>query len=129
MREISALLDTTPTAPLCIEMVTCDILNKQAHTELSSYNATGKFARMHPLVITHTRTTDLLSTLQNLRDTDPEAFLQEVTNTTQNIRRVESAIRQKKYKNEAMLNNWLRNLEQSRFKQKILASLIRTSPE
>ncbi|MDR2129598.1 MAG: hypothetical protein LBP56_00270 [Odoribacteraceae bacterium] len=125
MKKISDLLDKKPTAALCQEMVSCDILNKQAHLELSSYNSTGIFAHVHPLVIEHKEKTNLLTSLQELRAHDPEGFLQEVTNTTQNIRRIESNIRQKKYKDEATLISWQKNLEYAKFKQKILASLIR----
>ena len=129
MKKISELLDSGSSNELCHEMVECDIANREAHVELSSYQATGKFAGVHPIVLDRQEEISLVSTLQELRDNDPDAFLREVTITNQNARRIESNIRREKYKNEEELKSWKLNLKKTRVKLKILSSLISVTPD
>lgn len=125
MQDISLSLDTDPTADLCIEMVECDVLNYQAHQELSSYNESRKFAFVHPLVISRMKNRSLENELHELQRIDPEKFLNEITNTRQNIRRIESNIRKKKYRNKDEFIRWENNINLARDKLKILMDLVK----
>ena len=59
-----------------------------------------------------------------MRKNQQEEFQKEITNLNQNIRRIESNIRNKKYKDAATLESWERNLEVSREKKKIISNLL-----
>lgn len=124
MQDISVLLDTEPSLELCIEMVECDILQKQAHLELSSYNDRHIFLNKHPLVQERNQILQLENSLRQLKKENPLAFLNEISNITQNVRRIESNIRTKKYKDNTTLEGWKDNLNSARLKQTIITNLI-----
>lgn len=124
MQDISFLLDKEPTSDLCIEMVQCDILQKQAHAELCAYNKDQKFLHVHPITINREKIAAYIIRLENMRKNQQEEFQKEITNLNQNIRRIESNIRNKKYKDTATLESWERNLEVSREKKKIISNLL-----
>lgn len=65
-----------------------------------------------------------ISDLEALQKNSPGTFLNEITNLNQNIRRIESNIRRKKYKNDTELKSWLENLERSKIRQQIIEALI-----
>lgn len=96
MQDISILLDTEPSAEFCIEIVECDILQRQAHNELCSYNERHCFLGAHPLVQERSQILQLENSLKELKRKNPVAFFQEISNITQNIRRIESNIQDKK---------------------------------
>lgn len=124
MQDISILLDASPTYDLCAEMVECDILQLQAHKELCSYNDSHCFVEVHPLVKSQSRVTEIKKELIQLRKENPDAFFKEIANVTQNIRRIESNIRQKKYSSAAVLESWKNNLQTTRLKQTIITKLL-----
>lgn len=124
MQDISILLDTEPTSKLCNEMIECDILQKQAHDELTSYNNRHVFSNVHPLVQERNKIVNIEESLRQLKQENPDAFFREISNITQNIRRIESNIRGKKYKDEKVLESWKNNLSTSRLKQTIISNLI-----
>lgn len=124
MQDISILLDTEPSPELCLEMVECDILQRKAHLELNSYNDCHIFLNEHPLIQERNQILQLENSLKQLKKENPAAFINEISNITQNIRRIESNIRTKKYKNDITLESWKNNLNNARLKQAIITSLI-----
>lgn len=124
MQDISILLDTEPSSELCLEMVECDILQRKAHLELNSYNDRHIFLNEHPLIQERNQILQLENSLKQLKKENPAAFINEISNITQNIRRIESNIRTKKYKNDIILESWKNNLNNARLKQAIITSLI-----
>lgn len=124
MQDISILLDTEPSPELCLEMVECDILQRKAHHELISYNDCHIFLNEHPLIQERNQILQLENSLKQLKKENPAAFINEISNITQNIRRIESNIRTKKYKNDIILESWKNNLNNARLKQAIITSLI-----
>lgn len=124
MQDISVLLDSEPTAELCIEMVECDILQSQSYRELISYNDRHTFINEHPLVLERHQILQLENGLKQLRKENPQAFFNEISNITQNIRRIESNIRTKKYKDDITLKGWKDNLISAKLKQAIITNLI-----
>jgi CRISPR/Cas system-associated endonuclease Cas1 len=122
MQEIDLILDDQP--QLAIEMVECDITNRQAHEELQAYNDHRIFLYKHPFTRTRKHYAEQLSELYELKRQRPELFLQEITNVSQNIRRIESNIRKKKYKTPDELTSWQENLLKANTKKTILMELI-----
>ncbi len=122
MQEIDVLLDDKP--ELAKEMVLQDERNRQAHRELKSFNDIGKFACKHPFVVKQKHYKDSYSELTELKRTDPAAFLKEITNVTQNIRRIQSQINNKKYKSEDEKRSWHQNLEKATIRKQVLEDII-----
>lgn len=107
-----------------MELVNLDIRAQQAHRELQSYNDTGKFQYVHRLTIRSEYKKDQLDELRKLKSEDPAAFINEVTNVTQNIRRIGSQLHKKKYKDEEERLSWENNLEKARIKQKAIQDIL-----
>lgn len=122
MQEIDILLDEQP--KLAMELVHLAIRNRQAHNELESYNNTKQFKFAHRLTITVNYKKQQREELIKLKTENPKAFLNEITNLQQNIRRIESQIRTKKYKNEEELQAWQENLERARIKEQEIINLM-----
>jgi hypothetical protein len=122
MQELDAILDDQPHHAL--DMVESDILNKKAHDELRAYNDHKHFLYNHPLTLARQYYTQQFSHLYTLKTTSPDLFLHEITNITQNIRRIESAIRNKKYRDSTELLSWQDNLRNAHTKKTILLDLI-----
>jgi virulence-associated protein VapD len=122
MQEIDVLLDAQPT--LALEMVECDITNKQAHNELQAYNDHKIFLYKHPFTRTRKYHSEQFTELYELKRKHPELFLQEIANLAHNIRRIESNIRKKKYKTPDELKGWEENLSKAKTKNTILMELI-----
>lgn len=109
---------------LAFELVTLDIRAQQAHRELQSYNHTGKFQYVHRLTVQNKYKSDQLAELRKLKSENPSAFMNEITNVTQNIRRIESQLHKKKYKDEEERLSWENNLEKARIKQKAIQDIL-----
>jgi len=122
MQEIDKIIDSQP--ELAETLVRLDIRNQQAHAELQSFNDTGNFAFVHSLAVSNKYTKDQRAELIKLKNENPSEFIKEVTNTTQNIRRIESQIRNKKYKDEEEHQSWQSNLEKALIKQKVIEDII-----
>jgi hypothetical protein len=101
-----------------------DIRAQQAHRELQSYNDTGKFQYVHRLTIQNKYKSDQLAELRKLKSEDPSAFMNETTNVTQNIRRIERQIHKKKYKDEEERKRWENNLEKAKKKKKAIQDML-----
>ena len=54
----------------------------------------------------------------------PEEFVESIVNNEQNIRRIASDIKQKKFKDEAQKESWENNLERAKLRKKIIADLV-----
>jgi hypothetical protein len=122
MQEIDVLLDDQP--ELAKDMIQQDERNRQAHKELKSFNDAGKFAYKHPFVIKQKHYKDSYTELTELRRTDPATFLNEITNVTQNIRRIQSQLNKKKYKSEDERRSWEQNLEKATIRKQVLEDII-----
>lgn len=122
MQEIDVLIDTHP--ELAAELIALDIRNQQAHHELQSFNDTGKFLSVHSLVQSRAFEQKQHTDLSALKSENPDLFLSEITNIVQNIRRIESNIRTKKYKSEEELQSWNENLERAKLRVKILKDIL-----
>ena len=122
MQEIDIIIDDrTEKAP---ELVNLAIRNRHAHQELQSYNDTGKFKYIHRLTINTQYKRTQRDELKKMKEDNPEAFLNEITNLNQNIRRIESNISKKKYKDEAEHQAWKKNLERAKIKREIIIGLM-----
>ena len=122
MQEIAVLLDEEP--ELALEMVQLDIRNKQAHSELQAYNEHRVFVYKHPLTIRQKNYNEQLSELYNLKQNNPDALITEITNVTQNIRRIQSNLKNKKYKTDEEKEAWENNLSRAEMRKKILSEVV-----
>jgi len=122
MQEIDVLIDLQ--TDLARELVDLDIRNQQAHKELANYNDMGLFLFIHPTAIQRKVQQQSVSDLTALMASNPSKFLSEITNVEQNIRRIESNIRTKKYKSEEELRNWEENLTRSKIRKQVIVTLI-----
>lgn len=122
MQEIDLIIDDqTEKAP---ELVHLAIRNRHAHEELQSFNDSGEFKYVHKLTLTSRYQRTQRDNLRKMKEENPEAFLTEITNLNQNIRRIESDIRKKKYKDEEELKSWKKNLERANIKRQIIIELM-----
>ena len=122
MREIDVLLDDNP--ELSMEMVELDNRNRQAQAELEAYSKHKIFAYKHPIAIQRKLYDDMLSELYELKRTDPGALINEITNVTQNIRRIQSNLNKKKYKSDEEKQSWENNLSRAETRKKVLEEVI-----
>ena len=122
MQGIDILIDEEPS--FAKEMVENDIRNRQAHVELQSYNDSGVFRYIHPIAIQHRYARETASELRDLLKNNLDKFLQEIANTSQNIKRIKSDIRKKKYKDEQQLRSWIENLNRAEIKLNLLKECI-----
>jgi hypothetical protein len=127
MRGIDATIDDQPTFGNCAAMVEADIRNRLAHDELLFYATHKTFLFKHPILKQDLQESEALRELSELMRGNPEAFLNEVANTTQNIRRYESQLRNGKFKSEAEKKSWENNLARAKMRQKISAAIISKS--
>jgi len=122
MQEIDVLLDDRP--ELAMEMVELDNRNRQAHKELQLYNDHKTFLYRHPIVARKKQRDDRISELYELKRSDPDAFLKEIANTAQNIRRIKSNLNKKKYKSDEEKQSWEQNLSRAEIREAVLKEII-----
>lgn len=122
LKDIDNLIDDDTS--LVQEFVDADVKNQLAHKELQSFNDTGKFVNKHPIVIQFKSDNKQYDFLQDLKKNNPQDFLLEITNTIQNIRRIESDLNKKKYKDDKQRQSWIENLEKAIIKRNLLARTI-----
>ncbi|MDU1892825.1 MAG: hypothetical protein E6767_19265 [Dysgonomonas sp.] len=122
MQEIDIILDDE--TDKAMELVQLDIRNQQAHKELQSFNNIGDFKYTHPLTVNARYKRTQREELIKLKKENPDAFMNEIANITQNIRRISSQINTKKYKDEAEHQSWIQNLEKAKIKRQIITDLI-----
>lgn len=122
MQEIDVLLDNHP--DMAEEMVRNAIRNQQAHSELQSYNDKKQFEYIHPIAIQINYSQSQNNNLKELLASNPDAFLNEITNTIQNIRRIKSDLSKKKYKDRDQHLSWQDNLMRAELKLQVMKKLI-----
>ena len=122
MREIAVLLDDQP--ELSMEMVELDNRNRQAHKELQLYNDHKTFLYKHPIVAKRKQYDDQIAELYELKRSNPDALLKEITNTTQNIRRIKSNLNKQKYKSAEEKQSWEDNLSRAEIRETVLKEII-----
>lgn len=122
MQEIDVILDDNP--ELSVEMVELDNRNRQAHAELQAFNDHKVFVYRHALTIQRKQYDDMLSELYELKRNNPGALINEITNVTQNIRRIQSNINKKKYKTDDEKQSWEQNLSRAEVRKKVLEDVI-----
>lgn len=89
MKQLDERLEQNPVKRDIMELVELRIRNLQAFDELQSFNDTGKFLYLHPL-ITHQSER---AKLEKLLKTDPQEFLRLYKNVADNIRRYETYLK------------------------------------
>lgn len=92
MVEIDAVIDNKPTKKLVKEMAMLRIRNLDAFRELKSLNDNGKFLYKHELIKNYS----LRVKLENLFQNNPGGFLNEYANTSGNVKRYSSFLKNKK---------------------------------
>ena len=122
MQEIHFILDDHP--DLSLEMVQLDNRNRQAHAELQAYNNHKVFVYKHPIVTQRKQYDDMLSELYELKRTNPGALIDEITNVTQNIRRIKSNLNKNKFKSPEEKQSWEENLSRAEIRKKVLEEII-----
>lgn len=122
MQEIDAIIDNR--TELALEMVNLDIRNRQAHEELQAYNDTKEFKYSHSLTINSRYKQTQREKLKKLKEEKPAAFINEIANLSQNIKRIQSNINKKKYKDEKELQSWQNNLEKAKIKHQTFIELM-----
>lgn len=122
MQEIDALIEDN--TELSLEMIECDIRNKQAHEDLAHYNEYQTFKYLHPFTKREKIYNEQKTELLFLKKNNPESFIKESANVLQNIRRIESNIRSKKYKSDDELQSWTQNLTRANIRKEIITEII-----
>jgi len=89
MKQLDESLDKKPARRDIMDMVELRIRNLQAFDELQSFNDTGKFLYIHPLIAHQSERAQLTK----LMKADPQEFLRRHKNVADNIRRYESYLK------------------------------------
>lgn len=118
MKQLDESLDKKPVRRDIIDMVELRIRNLQAFDELQSFNDTGKFLYIHPL-ITHQSER---AKLEKLLKTDPQEFLRLYKNVADNIRRYETYL--KRADRQARRNQDKENLRHHREREALFKVLL-----
>ena len=105
-------LDTSPTAQMVAEYAELSIRNRQCREELTAFNNKGLFLNEHPIL----KTEDLHKQMTELLLSNPDEFMNRLTNVKQNIARYKSYINNKKKQknlqnNKAHLEHWQNKLD------------------
>lgn len=122
MQEIDVFIDQQ--TDYAEELVRLSISNQEAHDELQSFNDCKQFKYKHPIAENFRYKQSQQDELYKLLYKDTEKFMDEITNTRQNIRRIESNLNKEKYKNEEERRNWIANLNNARSKLQVMKDLI-----
>lgn len=125
MKEADILIEDNPSLELCSQIVENDILNKQADKDLQSFNDNGIWLGVHPLTLQRNFERQTIDDLKLLKAKDPLKFIDEITNIRQNMRRIKSNIKAKKFKDDDQLKCWEENLLRAEIRLQILADLLK----
>ncbi|MBP3343047.1 MAG: hypothetical protein IKK23_04885 [Bacteroidales bacterium] len=117
--ELEKKLDGSPTAQMVAEYVELSIRNRQCREELTSFNNRGKFLNEHPIL----KTEDLHKQMTELLLSNPDEFMNRLTNVKQNIARYKSYINNKKKQKD--LQNNKAHLEHWQNKQDVMISILK----
>ena len=110
--DLEKKLDDSPPAQMVAEYVELSIRNRQCREELTAFNNRGKFLNEHPIL----KTEDLYKEMTELLLSNPDEFMNRLTNVKQNIARYKSWIKNKKRQkdlqsNKTHLEHWQNKLE------------------
>lgn len=110
--DMEKQLDNSPTPEMVAEYAELSIRNRQCREELTSFNNKGKFLNEHPIL----KTDDLHKQMTELLLSNPDEFMNRLTNVKQNIARYKSLIKNKKKQkdlqnNKAHLEHWQNKLD------------------
>ncbi len=110
--DLEKKLDDSPTAQMVAEYVELSIRNRQCREELTAFNNRGKFLNEHPIL----KTEDLYKEMTELLLSNPDEFMNRLTNVKQNIARYKSWMKNKKRQkdlqsNKTHLEHWQNKLE------------------
>lgn len=110
--DLEKKLDDSPPAQMVAEYVELSIRNRQCREELTAFNNRGKFLNEHPIL----KTEDLHKEMTELLLSNPDEFMNRLTNVKQNIARYKSWIKNKKRQkdlqsNKTHLEHWQNKLE------------------
>lgn len=125
MQSADKVLNFKPSYSACLELVEQDILNKLADDELLHFQKNKTFLYKHPVAAQKKFEQDSIEDLRKLKTSNPLQFINEITNINQNIRRIESQIRKKKYRDDDTLRSWEENLMRAKLKREILTEMIK----
>lgn len=125
MQVADNFLDDKPSYQKCLEVVEKDVSHRLADNELLHFQEHKFFLYKHPLAAQKKFEQESIEDLTKLKNSNPMQFINEMTNVTQNVRRIKSQIKNKKYKDEAMLLSWEENLMRASMRLKILAELLK----
>ena len=117
--ELEKKLDDSPTAQIVADYVELSIRNRQCREELTAFNNRGKFLNEHPIL----KTEDLHKQMTELLLSNPDEFMNQLTNVKQNIARYKSYINNKKRQKD--LQNNKAHLEHWQNKQDVMISILK----
>ena len=100
------LLEKEPTADLVKGLAELRIRNLLCFSELEMFNSTGKFKGMHPLLKHFT----VRQSLVKIKKEDPEQFLEEFSNTRDNVKRYSSFLKRDKVQPKQK-ENWQKQVD------------------
>jgi hypothetical protein len=92
MVELDRLIDQEPSSDKVSGLAELRIRNLQCFSELQTYNDTGKFRLEHPLI----RQYSIRYELQAMLKRNPEQFLEEYRNVSNNVARYKSFLNRDK---------------------------------
>jgi hypothetical protein len=119
MCELDKALEVEPSASRIIEIVELGIRNRICFRELEYFNKAGRFLYEHPLIQKNT----LRSTLVALMKSDPQAFLEDHKNVSNNVSRYKSFLNRKKAK-ETDKKKWQTQLNKHTEKLALMAEIM-----
>jgi hypothetical protein len=119
MVSIDPILDSANDEQMKL-FIEADTRNHLAFLELSQYEQTKTFLYLHPILQAYKLEVDF----NKLRITDPERFMNQTVNLTNNITRYQSKINNKKYKSSDELAGWLAIIDDCKLKLSIIKRLL-----
>ncbi len=119
MCELDKELDINPTPEKIIEIVELGIRNRICFSELQCFNQNGKFLHKHPLIQKNSTKAVLIDLMRN----NPQAFLEEHKNVSNNISRYKSYLNRKKAKEKDKLK-WQAQLSKHMEKLNLMSEVI-----
>lgn len=117
--ELEKKLDTEPTAQMVADFAELSIRNRQCREELTSFNNKGVFLNEHPIL----KADNFYKEMPELLLSNPDEFMNRLTNVKQNIARYKSWINNKKRQKD--LQNNKTHLEHWQNKLEIMTSILK----
>jgi hypothetical protein len=119
MVSMDAILDSCNDKQV-LSFTDADCRNHLAFLELSSYEKDKVFLYVHPLLQAY----KLEIELNQLRIVDPEKFMNQTVNLSNNITRYQSKINNNKYKDDDEKAGWLSIIKDCQLKLSIIKSIL-----